>query len=291
MILFLFAIKIKGFYTLCIKEVDAILAFSTSKNMEVSSMNERERAISMLERATQLLESIESIEEEIEACKKAQSVQAIISFFKKKKRMGIFRTFLLWMVVILIIEEITVILKPILQPIEAVYTIICFILTWTWTGIPISIFITYLLRKRINQKVDEKNMAIYASLQARIEKMQQLEAALSQAWNAYDQEVRGWLPDEFSSSHATRIMLEALEKGRADTLKEAMNICDGKLHQERVESNQRKMLRNQALQSIAVQSELGYLREEIGQARDAISRIRPVQNVNVYQDFHDVHVH
>ena len=144
-------------------------------------MNERERAISMLERATQLLESIESIEEEIEACKKAQSVQAIISFFKKKKRMGIFRTFLLWMVVILIIEEITVILKPILQPIEAVYTIICFILTWTWTGIPISIFITYLLRKRINQKVDEKNMAIYASLQARIEKMQQLEAEIGRA--------------------------------------------------------------------------------------------------------------
>lgn len=241
----------------------------------------KEEEMQRLARATKILQGAEGLQAEIEKCRISYPLQIVASGTagniktallrkRKKKHLGIFKTAVIYIVILLILDAIVSNIGEVI--IRSIFNYAIFV---------IAIPITILIRKFINDKRDAKNVfadehnaavekrAVESQLEAQQkieairENRQQLLSRLESIYDVYNREVGYWLDPKYSYSQATDFMWKEMYYGRADSFKEAMNLFDEKLHRQHMEEGQQQIIRNQIIQTMVMSSEMESLRKEI----------------------------
>lgn len=263
-------------------------------------MQTREDLIGALARATEILQAAENLQDDINRCRASfplqfaasDTVRNLKTSVFRKKHMGIIGTVVLYLVIMCTLSSFAG---------RAVFPILKTILNFV--SLVAAVPITLLIRKWINRRRDEKNEARDArameSQQSALEQMERIREnrqtlldQLEQIFAAYNQEIRPWLPDEYSYSQATSYMLGVIRNGRADSLKEAMNLFETAMHQRRMEAGQQQIIQNQFLQTAIMQSEMSALREEIASMPPPVTNVyNNYQQTNYNTNYHTHHWH
>ena len=104
-------------------------------------------------------------------------------------------------------------------------------------------------RTATNEQIDQKNAAL---LQAENQIIEEIKALNTR----YGREVAPWYPSDYCYEDAAAFFLNVLQNYRADSLKEAINLYETTLHQNRMEETQKKILQQQKLANILAVSNL-----------------------------------
>ncbi|MBR2045336.1 MAG: hypothetical protein IJ958_04280 [Agathobacter sp.] len=117
-------------------------------------------------------------------------------------------------------------------------------------------FIFYRNKKK-NKKIEEQNTITQQQNNQILANNEQLKLQeqnvlneLQQLQNIYRERISPWYPVDYCSVEAVEFLYNAINNYRADSLKEAINLYETTLHQQRVESNQKQALRQQTLSNL-----------------------------------------
>ena len=156
-----------------------------------------------------------------------------------------------------------------------------------YLAIPWVIFRTKKKNKKIeeqNKITQQQNNQIYAyNEQVQLEEQNVLNE-LQQVQNVYRQRISPWYPVDYCSVGAVEFLYNAINNYRADSLKEAINLYETTLHQQRVENNQQQALRQQTLSNLLSAGSLVMQGATLGAINNQTSAINnqtaSVNNVN-----------
>lgn len=95
-------------------------------------------------------------------------------------------------------------------------------------------------KKRKNGKIVEENKQIVANNEKLRIQEQNVLNELQQIQIVYQERLSHWYPIDYCSVQAVEFFYNAINNYRADNLKEAINLYETTMHQQRVESNQKK---------------------------------------------------
>ena len=90
-----------------------------------------------------------------------------------------------------------------------------------------------------NRLLDHQNAALYQSIVARKEKV---EKSMDVVREDYGATVASWFPENYLADEAVAFFVSAIASGRADNLKEAINLFETHQHQQRTELMQQEQL-------------------------------------------------
>lgn len=242
-------------------------------------MQTREEAIAKLERALQILQETESLQAEIERTRASSPLQ-LAAAQQGKKHTGIPEKIGVWLGCYIVLGTI---LSRIIEAMGLRYS-----LRVEAGDIPtliLAIFPAIIICKLINQYRDKKNVEIEAKAAAARGQIQEIQRGremllgrLQADLDAYNREVKPWLPDEYSSTPTVSVLLQFLRSGRADSLKEAMNLYEEEAYRRRMEEGQRKLARGQGLQTLAMAASAALLQSDIAKTRKAVDNLRSARN-------------
>ena len=261
-------------------------------------MQTREEAITKLERATQILHDAEALQAEIESTRASSSLQNAAAPKKKLKHTNLFEVGAFWLGSLIFLSPIIkLVLSIIVNWVDKLLILLGLRISMGFwddfiaiAGFLLAIFPALFICKFVNKSRDKQNADTHARTAVAREQIELIQrdreallGRLQQILDVYDQEVRPWLPDEYSSSSTTLTLLRFLQSGRADSLKEAMNLYEEIEHrrrmeegQQRMEKNQGKIIRGQGLQALAMAASVIALQSDIAQTRNAIESLRPL---------------
>jgi len=94
-----------------------------------------------------------------------------------------------------------------------------------------------------NEQIVENNQRLKVKEQEVIDNIQQLQ-------ESYRQYVSSWYPENYCYVDAAEFFYNTIKNYRADTLKEAINLYETTLHQQRIENNQKQSIKQQKLNNL-----------------------------------------
>lgn len=123
-------------------------------------------------------------------------------------------------------------------------------------SLPIAILLMFVLphylffahrKKKNNERIEAENRQVLANNeQLKIQEQNTLND-LKQIQILYQERLNSWYPVNYCSVDAAEFFYNTINNYRADSLKEAINLYETHLHQQRVETNQQKALNQQML--------------------------------------------
>lgn len=122
-----------------------------------------------------------------------------------------------------------------------------------YLSIPLEIFNNKKRNKKIeeqNKLTQQQNEQLLAFNERVKEEEQGVLNELQQLQVVYNKKVNPWYPIDYCSLEAVEFLYNAINNYRADSLKEAVNLYETTLHQQRVESNQQQALKQQKLNNL-----------------------------------------
>lgn len=154
-------------------------------------------------------------------------------------------------------------------------------------SIPLKIYRTNKKNKKIdsqNKITEQQNAQIIANNeQLKIQEQNTLNE-LQQLQNIYRERISPWYPIDYCSIEAVEFLYNAINNYRADSLKEAINLYETTLHQQRVENNQQQALRQQTFSNLLSAGSLVMQGATLGAINNQTSAINnqtaSVNNVN-----------
>lgn len=151
--------------------------------------------------------------------------------------------------------------------------------------------IVFYRNKKKNQKIEEQNkiteqqnnQILVNNERLKIEEQNTLNE-LQQLQNIYRERISPWYPIDYCSIEAVEFLYNAINNYRADSLKEAINLYETTLHQQRVENNQQQALRQQTFSNLLSAGSLVMQGATLGAINNQTSAINnqtaSVNNVN-----------
>ena len=154
-------------------------------------------------------------------------------------------------------------------------------------SIPLKIYRTNKKNKKIesqNKVTEQQNAQIIANNEQLKMQEQNTLNELQQLQNVYRKRISPWYPIDYCSIDAAEFLYNAINNYRADSLKEAINLYETTLHQQRVENNQKQALRQQTLSNLLSAGSLVMQGATLGAINSQTSAINnqtaSVNNVN-----------
>lgn len=144
-------------------------------------------------------------------------------------------------------------------------------------GLGITIPIVLLLRIISNKYIDKKNESIKKKIEQNKEKLQvaleqreQLLQRMEQVQMEYNQYVAPWYPAEYSYLSVAQFLYNVVRNGRADSMKEALNLYENWKHQQEMEKGIKNLLQGQMMQTIMMRNAVDSLTGEISRLREDV---------------------
>lgn len=106
------------------------------------------------------------------------------------------------------------------------------------------------LNKRINKRVNEENNKIIANNEQLKIQEQNVLNELQQIQITYRERIGHWYPENYCTVDAVEFFYNVINNYRADSMKEAINLYETHMHQQRVESNQQQAIKQQKLNNL-----------------------------------------
>lgn len=143
-------------------------------------------------------------------------------------------------------------------------------------------------KKKNNERIEAENKQIISNNeQLRIQEQNTLNE-LKQIQILYQERLSSWYPVNYCSVDASEFFYNLINNYRADSLKEAINLYETHLHQQRVETNQQKALNQQMLGNLlsagslvmqgatlgAINNQTASVTGAVNNVNDTLNRIR-----------------
>lgn len=144
-------------------------------------------------------------------------------------------------------------------------------------GLGITIPIVLLIRKISNKQIDKKNESIKKKieqnkeeLQGALEQGERLLQRMEQVQMEYNQYVAPWYPAEYSYLSVAEYLYDVVRNGRADSMKEALNLYENWKHQQEMEKGMNNLLQGQMMQTIMMRNAVDSLTGEVNRLREDV---------------------
>lgn len=143
-------------------------------------------------------------------------------------------------------------------------------------------------KNKKNEQIEEQNKQIVANNEQLKIQAQNILNELQQVQIVYQERLSSWYPVNYCSVDAVEFFYNAINNYRADNLKEAINLYETHLHQQRVETNQQKALNQQMLGNLlsagslvmqgatlsAISNQTASVTSAVSGVNDTLNRIR-----------------
>lgn len=146
--------------------------------------------------------------------------------------------------------------------------------------------------KKINKRINEENKKIVARNEQLKIQEQSILTELQQIQIIYRESIGQWYPENYCSLDAAEFFYNVINNYRADSIKEAINLYETHMHQQRVENNQQQAIKQQKLNNLLAAGSLvmqgatlGAINDQTNAINQQTSAIRGVGNsVNKVND-------
>ncbi len=136
--------------------------------------------------------------------------------------------------------------------------------------------------RKIQQHAQQEWLAKYGPIKANNEKAIDQLISESKAFSEKNRVVLDFLPDIYRSQLAAAFMERTVRTGRADTLKEAINLYEEQLHRWTLEEQGRRMLQQKELQSDMIREQLTSILHEQRKATNSLQNIESLEFYNTF---------
>lgn len=136
--------------------------------------------------------------------------------------------------------------------------------------------------RKIQQKAQQEWQAKYGELRANNEKTIDQLMEERHVFEKRNIGVLDFLPDIYRTQLAAAFMERAVRTGRADTLKEAMNLYEEQMHRWTLEEQGRQLLQQKELQTAMIHDQLTEILHEQRRAANSLQNIEALDFYNTF---------
>jgi hypothetical protein len=245
-------------------------------------MEEREELQLNLKEALSIINSLASIQQRL------NMVRSQYRNVSKKQKIGviakIIRGFSIFFSLIIIISGISGFsdMSPDSYNVGRVVLVVNFI--WAIGNVVVVYLISHAINKSKNKSINVNNQRILQNNENLKIQEQAVLNELRDIQIVYNKRLLNWYPQNYCYVSAAEFFYESVKNYRADSIKEAINLFENYMHQQRVEENQKQSIKQQKLNNLLTAGNLVLQGAQLGAMNEnnaAINRnTRAINNLH-----------